>query len=140
MITAYVGGYLVLVGLMIGSFINLAANRLPRSESLVTPRSHCRNCDRQLNVIDLLPVLGYIIRGGRCATCKTAIGVSAPIVEATCGACMALAVVAQGLWPGAITGLALVALFGSTVTGLAFRRVRREPRPDTVSGSARRDP
>ena len=60
--------YFVLVALFVGSFINLAADRLPRGESLVTPRSHCRSCGRVLNVIDLLPVAGYFIRGGRCAT------------------------------------------------------------------------
>ena len=62
--------YVVFVGLVLGSFINLAADRMPRGESVVRPRSHCRACGRQLNTIDLLPVLGYVLRRGRCATCR----------------------------------------------------------------------
>ena len=54
--------YLVLVALLIGSFINLAADRLPRGESVVSPRSHCRSCGRVLNVVDLFPVAGYLVR------------------------------------------------------------------------------
>jgi prepilin signal peptidase PulO-like enzyme (type II secretory pathway) len=114
--------YLVLVGLLVGSFINLAADRLPRGESIVRPRSHCRSCGRELNVVDLLPVLGYAIRGGRCATCGTAIGASAPLVEAVAGGLILTAILWLGLWPGALTGLVLVALWGLVVVGFAFRR------------------
>jgi leader peptidase (prepilin peptidase)/N-methyltransferase len=121
-IAPFIGAYLVLVGLLLGSFINLAADRLPRSESIVRPRSHCRSCGRELNGVDLLPVLGYAIRGGRCATCRTAIGASAPLVEAVSGALMLAAIAWLGLWPGALTGLVLVALWGLLVVGLAFRR------------------
>src|SRR2546428_13050198 len=59
-----VPAYLVLVAMLIGSFINLAADRLPRRESIVRPRSHCRSCGRVLNLVDLIPVAGYAIRGG----------------------------------------------------------------------------
>ena len=114
--------YLILVGLILGSFINLAADRLPRRESLMRPRSHCRSCGRQLNAVDLLPVLGYMLRGGRCATCRSPIGAFSPVVELTAGACMALAIAWLGLWPGAVIGLGLVALWGLAVTGLAMRR------------------
>jgi leader peptidase (prepilin peptidase) / N-methyltransferase len=117
--------YLVFVGLAFGSFLNLAADRLPRSESLVRPPSHCRTCGRRLNFVDLLPVAGYVIRGGRCATCRAPIGVSAPILECLCGACVATPILLQGLWPGAVTGLTLLLGLGSVVTVLALRRVRR---------------
>lgn len=106
---------------MLGSFINLAADRVPRRESVIRPRSHCRACGRQLNAIDLLPVLGYAFRGGRCATCGTRIGLAAPVIEAISGACMLLAIAWQGVWPGAVTGLALVAVWGLAVTGFAIR-------------------
>jgi prepilin signal peptidase PulO-like enzyme (type II secretory pathway) len=112
---------MVLVGLLLGSFINLAADRLPRGESVIRPRSHCRRCGRVLNAVDLLPVLGYALRGGRCATCRTPIGVAAPIVEAVSGGCVLVAIVWLGLWPGAFTGLGLIGVLGLTVTGLASR-------------------
>jgi prepilin signal peptidase PulO-like enzyme (type II secretory pathway) len=116
--------YLVLVGLMLGSFINLAADRVPRGESLVRPGSHCRACDRLLNVVDLLPVAGYVVRGGRCASCGVPIGVSAPLIEATSGILILAAIAALGVWPGALVGMGLVAAWGCTVVGLATRRSR----------------
>ena len=120
-IEPFVAAYLILVGLMIGSFINLAADRLPRGESVIRPRSHCRACGRQLNAIDLLPVLGYVLRAGRCATCKAPIGLAAPFVEASCGGAMLAAVVSLGLWPGALVGLAVVISFGAAVVANGLR-------------------
>lgn len=110
-----------MTALLAGSFINLAADRLPRGESILRPRSHCRSCGRQLNLVDLVPVLGYVIRGGRCASCRAPIGVSSPIVEAVSGGLMAGALLWQGLWPGAVTGLALVAVWGLLIVLLAVR-------------------
>jgi len=118
--------YLALAGLMLGSFINLTADRLPRGESIIKPRSYCRGCGRRLNVIDLVPVLGYLIRAGRCATCRTSIGLSAPIVEAISGACVAVPLLLYGLWPGAMVGAVLVSVYGAAVTGLSMRRFGRQ--------------
>jgi prepilin signal peptidase PulO-like enzyme (type II secretory pathway) len=124
-IAPFVTIYLVFIGLMLGSFINLAADRLPRGESVISPRSHCRGCGRQLNAIDLAPVAGYLVRGGRCATCRTPIGASAPLVEFVAGACMVAAIAWQGLWPGGAIGLALVCLWGAGVIASAMRAHRR---------------
>jgi leader peptidase (prepilin peptidase) / N-methyltransferase len=118
----FLSAYLVLVCLMLGSFINLAADRVPRGESIVRPRSHCRSCGRVLTFVDLLPVAGYLLRRGRCATCGSRIGRTSPVVEIVSGACMLAMLVWLGLWPGAIAGLALVALLGFSVTGLALKR------------------
>ena len=120
--------YVVFVGLVLGSFINLAADRMPRGESILWPRSHCRACGRQLNTIDLLPVVGYVLRRGRCATCRSEIGASAPIVELVAGGGMALPVLWLGLWPGALAGLGLVAGLGLAVTSLAARRYAADER------------
>jgi leader peptidase (prepilin peptidase) / N-methyltransferase len=118
--------YLALVGFMLGSFINLVADRVPRGESIVRPRSHCRTCGRVLTVVDLLPVVGYVVRRGRCATCGARIGPASPVIEVVSGACMLAALAWLGLWPGAIAGLVVVALFGFGVTAMAVRR-RRAP-------------
>ncbi len=125
--------YLVLVALLLGSFINMAADRLPRHESMVHPRSHCRACGRVLNLVDLIPVLGYVLRGGRCASCGVAIGASSPVVEALCGAAMLAALVVLGLGPGAIVGGAAVALVGLTAVGLSVARARSS-RPESRPG------
>src|SRR4029077_3435488 len=100
---------------MLGSFLTLAADRAPRGESLILPGSHCRSCGRHLNAIDLLPVAGYLLRGGRCATCRAPIGVSAPMIELVSGGLMIVAIAWLGLWPGAAVGLTLVALWGLAV-------------------------
>jgi prepilin signal peptidase PulO-like enzyme (type II secretory pathway) len=122
LISVLVGAYLVLVAMLIGSFINLVADRRPRGESIVRPRSRCRACGRQLNLVDLMPVLGYAIRGGRCASCRSPIGITSPLVEAASGGLMAAALLWMGLWPGAVSGLALVAVWGTVVVLIALRR------------------
>jgi prepilin signal peptidase PulO-like enzyme (type II secretory pathway) len=124
-VAPFIDAYLILLALLLGSFINLAADRLPRGESLLWPRSHCRTCGRQLNVIDLVPVAGYVVRGGRCATCRSPIGASAPLVEAVAGALMAASLALLGLWPGGLVGVGLVALWGTGVAALAVQRSRR---------------
>ena len=120
--------YLVLVALLMGSFINLAADRLPRGESVVRPRSHCRSCGRVLDVVDLIPVSGYLIRRGRCATCGVSIGISSPAVEAVCGAAMLSSVTLLGLWNGALVGFAAISMVGVVALSIGFGRLRRATR------------
>ena len=112
------GAYLVAVALLVGSFINLAADRVPRGESVVRPRSHCRSCGRVLNAVDLLPVAGYFLRGGRCASCRVPIGVSSPLIEALCGGAMLASLGFLGLWPGMLVGLVASALVGAAALAL----------------------
>jgi prepilin signal peptidase PulO-like enzyme (type II secretory pathway) len=120
--------YLVVVALLVGSFINLAADRLPRGESVVRPRSHCRTCGRVLNVVDLIPVAGYVVRRGRCASCGATIGISAPAVEALCGVAMLASLLLLGPWLGAVAGLGAVVVIGVAVVGLGFGRLQRATR------------
>ena len=114
--------YLVVVALLLGSFINLALDRVPRGESVVRPPSRCRACGRRLNAIDLIPVAGYLVRKGRCATCGTPIGITSPILEAASGVLMLAAILIGGVWPGAASGQALVAGWGVLVVTLGGRR------------------
>ena len=131
-----VGAYLVLVALLMGSFINLAADRLPRGESVVRPRSHCRSCGRVLDAMDLMPVGGYLVRGGRCASCGIPIGISSPVVEALCGAAVLAPVALLGPWPGAPVGFAVVLVIGVAWVTLGFGRLRWATR-GSRQGSAR---
>ncbi len=116
--------YLVLVALLVGSFSNLAADRLPRGESLVRPRSHCRSCGRVLNFVDLIPVGGYLIRRGRCATCGVSIGASSPALEALCGLSMLASLAVLGLAKGAVVGAAAVSLVGLASLARSLARTR----------------
>lgn len=81
-----------LFGLLIGSFLNVVAWRLPRGESLVKPRSKCPGCDTQLKAYDNVPLFSWLVLRGRCRNCKTSISARYPIVEAVTAALYALVV------------------------------------------------
>lgn len=65
--------YFGIVGLCVGSFLNVVIYRLPNKMSLVKPASHCTNCDYQLKWYDNIPVVSYIVLGGKCRKCKSKI-------------------------------------------------------------------
>jgi prepilin signal peptidase PulO-like enzyme (type II secretory pathway) len=62
-----------LLGVSIGSFINVVADRLPRGQSLVSPPSHCPVCDTKLKLFDLIPLLSYLGLRGKCRYCSAGI-------------------------------------------------------------------
>ena len=70
-----------LVGLAIGSFLNVVIHRLPRRESLVSPGSRCPSCGYSLGAADNVPVLSWVLLGGRCRKCRARISVRYPVVE-----------------------------------------------------------
>lgn len=72
---------LVLIGLAVGSFLNVVIWRLPRGGSLVSPSSRCPSCDTPIRPWDNVPVLSYVILGGRCRNCKARISMRYPLVE-----------------------------------------------------------
>ncbi|HET6506302.1 MAG TPA: prepilin peptidase [Baekduia sp.] len=71
-----------LFGLLIGSFLNVVAWRLPRGESLVKPRSKCPGCGTQLKAYDNVPVFSWLVLRGRCRGCGEKISARYPVVEA----------------------------------------------------------
>src|SRR5437016_10715971 len=80
------------LGAVVGSFLNVVAYRLPRSESLVSPSSRCPGCGTPIKPYDNVPVLGWLLLRGRCRACREPISARYPIVEAL-SAALALAVV-----------------------------------------------
>ncbi|HKD60828.1 MAG TPA: prepilin peptidase [Terracidiphilus sp.] len=81
-----------LLGLAFGSFLNVCLSRWPEGESIVTPRSHCRNCSRTLTWWENIPLVSWLALRGRCRTCKTKISWRYPLVELSVGvtwACVA---------------------------------------------------
>ena len=68
-------------GLIIGSFLNVCIYRLPLSESLAWPASHCPSCRTPIKPYDNIPVISYLLLRGRCRTCGSAISAQYPIVE-----------------------------------------------------------
>ncbi|MZG29745.1 MAG: prepilin peptidase [Nitrospinae bacterium] len=69
-------------GLAIGSFTNVCIHRLPKKESVVTPGSHCPKCSSDVRPMDNIPLISYIILGGKCRNCATRISPIYPAIEA----------------------------------------------------------
>lgn len=70
-----------LLGLIIGSFLNVCICRIPQKQSIAFPPSHCMSCGHKLNVIDLFPVFSYIFLKGKCRYCSEKISIQYPTVE-----------------------------------------------------------
>ena len=70
------------LGLAIGSFLNVVIYRVPRRESILFPASHCVSCSTPIKARHNLPVVGWLMLHGRCATCQAPIGARYPLVEA----------------------------------------------------------
>ena len=101
------------LGLLLGSFLNVVAYRLPRNESLVAPASRCPGCEAPIKPWDNVPVLSWLLLRGRCRSCGTAIAWRYPLVELATGLLLALVVVVVGtdpeeLWLGLAFALLLV--------------------------------
>lgn len=74
--------FALLLGLVMGSFLNVCIVRLPHEESVVEPRSHCRSCKNPLAWYDNIPLISFVVLRGRCRTCTERISVRYPLVEA----------------------------------------------------------
>ena len=99
----------LLGGLIIGSFLNVVAWRLPRGESLSHPGSHCPNCDTPIKPYDNVPVVSWLVLRGRCRNCGEPISPRYPLVELTTGLLWAAVVVADyDDVPALVRGILLV--------------------------------
>lgn len=78
------------LGLLVGSFLNVVIARVPVGESVVQPPSHCRSCGTTLAWRDNVPVLSWLVLRGRCRSCGTTIGARYPAVEAATAALFAV--------------------------------------------------
>jgi leader peptidase (prepilin peptidase)/N-methyltransferase len=101
-------------GLCLGSFLNVVAYRLPAGMSVLTPPSACPGCGAAIRPYDNVPVLSWLMLGGHCRSCDTAISPRYPLTEAFTGALFAAVVLAHGasrsVWLDLIFVAALVAI------------------------------
>src|SRR3954468_655203 len=86
-----------LLGLAVGSFLNVVIYRVPRKESVVRPRSRCPGCGTQLADRDNIPVASWVLLRGRCRTCGEAISGRYPLVELGTAALFVAAALRFGL-------------------------------------------
>lgn len=74
-------GIVFVLGITIGSFLNVCIYRIPENLSVIKPRSRCGNCGHTLNAWELIPLVSWLVLRGKCHNCKTRISVRYPLVE-----------------------------------------------------------
>ncbi len=85
MVNATIIIFVFLFAVSIGSFLNVVILRVPERQSLVTPPSHCPRCNYRLRWFDNIPLLSYIMLGGKCRKCREPISVQYPLIELMTG-------------------------------------------------------
>lgn len=85
------------VGLLVGSFLNVVIYRLPRGESLIWPASRCPSCSARIKPYDNVPVVSWLVLRGRCRNCGAAISSRYPLVEALTAAAFVGAAMTRGV-------------------------------------------
>jgi len=78
------------LGLLVGSFLNVVAHRVPHGRSILAPGSACPACGAGVRAIDNIPVISWLRLGGRCRSCRSPISVRYPLVEASTAALFAV--------------------------------------------------
>ncbi len=86
-----------ILGSVIGSFLNVCIHRLPKEESVVSPRSRCPVCGTPIRAVDNIPLLSFALLRGRCRACGNPISWRYPLVEALTGILFALTVARFGI-------------------------------------------
>jgi leader peptidase (prepilin peptidase)/N-methyltransferase len=102
--------YVLVIGLCVGSFLNVVIYRLPLGQSLVSPGSRCPKCGYALRWYDNIPVLSWAALAGRCRQCRTPISMQYPIVEIVTGLLFLLVAWLTPVGPLLISRLILVAI------------------------------
>ena len=74
-----------IIGLCIGSFLNVCIYRIANGESIVFPSSHCMKCGIEIKKRDLIPVISYVLLKGKCRNCGDKISIRYPLIELTNG-------------------------------------------------------
>lgn len=121
--------FAALLGLVVGSFLNVCIYRIPRRESIVYPSSHCPTCRQPIKPYDNLPLLSYLLLRGRCRSCGSRIHYRYPLVEAAGGIGFALVVGRFGLSVSALIGL----IFFSALLVLAGIDLEHQILPDLIT-------
>jgi len=121
--------FFLALGAIIGSFLNVVIYRLPRRESVVFPASSCPSCRARIRPYDNVPVLSFLVLGGRCRACKARISMRYPLVESL----NALLTLGLYLWLGLSAPLALYLPFTWALVALAFIDAEHQILPDRIT-------
>ncbi len=126
------------LGLCLGSFLNVCVARMPEDRSVVSPPSHCPHCGHRIRWIDNLPLLSWFVLRARCRDCHRPISVAYPLVEASTGILVLLVFREVVPGPASLDGPHLAAfawytLFACALTGSALVDARHHIVPDEFS-------
>lgn len=99
-----------ILGTILGSFYMVVAERIPKGESIITPPSHCTNCNHRLTPLELIPIFSYIFQKGKCRNCKVKLSIMYPLYELISGLLFSLTYISFGLTYQLIIALTFVSL------------------------------
>jgi leader peptidase (prepilin peptidase)/N-methyltransferase len=115
------------LGLMIGSFLTVVTDRVPKGESIVAPGSRCGNCGLRLGPLDLVPVFSWLVLRGKCRRCRTNIGIEPLVLElGCCGLFTVMALHFDRRWSVAAFCVLAAGLFALSWIDLLTKRLPRE--------------
>ena len=119
-------------GLLIGSFLTVVVDRVPRGGSVVAPPSACGNCGMRLGPLDLVPVVSWLALRGRCRGCGNRIGVEPLVIELATAALF----VAFGVHFGAEPELVAFCILGAALVALTWIDLREQRLPREITYTA----
>jgi leader peptidase (prepilin peptidase)/N-methyltransferase len=128
-VTALVVAFCGVIGLLIGSFLNVVIWRVPRGESVVAPPSHCPKCDTPISPRDNFPVVSWLLLRGRCRTCGNPISARYPLVELLTGGLFA----GLAAWFGPVAELPAYLVFAAVGVALALIDLDVQRLPDALT-------
>jgi leader peptidase (prepilin peptidase)/N-methyltransferase len=116
-------------GLIVGSFLNVCILRIPLSESIVLPPSHCPSCSTAIKPYDNIPVVSWLVLAGRCRKCKARISAMYPMVELATGLLFLACYLVFGINAEALKW----AVFAALLIVLTITDLRERILPDKVN-------
>ena len=124
--------YAFVVGAVVGSFLNVLIWRVPRRMSIVRPGSHCPACSSPIRWFDNVPVLSWLLLGGRCRSCRGRISPRYPVVEAVAGLLAVASLLRYGV---SVAGFEAV-VFAWTSLALGLIDLEHQILPDVMTDPA----
>lgn len=121
--------FVFLFGLIIGSFLNVCILRIPEGKSIVLPASACTKCGAAIRPYDNIPVISYMLLGGKCRQCKAKISPMYPVVELLTGLLFLACYESFGLTFETLKWV----IFSAIMIVLVFTDLRERILPDVVN-------
>ena len=121
--------FVLLFGLILGSFLNVCIYRLPLSQSIVRPRSRCPRCETLIPWYHNVPIVSWVFLRGRCGSCAASISWRYPFVEALSG----IPLLVMWRWFGPTESFAIASAFTLALVALFFTDYDHQLLPDAIT-------